>query len=81
LAGVLRGTVDHQITRINRKELMVNKLHVWWEETGRPYLILGTILVGLLLLIVGVPYLQFKAYQERFPEAPGWTFFFQGGRR
>lgn len=23
-------------------------------------------------------YLSFRAYQERFPDAPAWTFFFQG---
>ena len=50
-------------------------------EKIKAYILIVLLLAGLLFLVVGVPYLQFRACRERFPEAPAWTFFFQGGRR
>lgn len=59
----------------------VGRLRSWWENTLKPLLIIGAIVLAVLSLIIGIPYLQFKAYRERFPDAPAWTFFFQGGRK
>ena len=41
--------------------------------------VVGTIVV--VAIIWGVFTLEFRAYKARFPNAPTWTFFFQGGSK
>jgi len=48
-----------------------------WDETIRPFLTIAALIAALLALLLGIPYLEYRAYKERFPDAPAWTFFFQ----
>lgn len=57
------------------------RLSDWWEYTAKPLLMIFVVIGGIIGLLIGAIYLQFAAYRERFPDAPAWTFFFQGGRR
>jgi len=39
--------------------------------------------VMVVLALLAAPvfwWLDFRAYKHRFPEAPTWTYFFQGGK-
>jgi hypothetical protein len=41
---------------------------------------LGLVMIGAALLIAigGLFYLDYSAYRQRFPQAAGWTYLFQG---
>jgi hypothetical protein len=57
------------------------KLQNWFKDTFIPLLTISAILVVIALFLFAVPYFEYRAYRERFQDAPAWTFFFQGGNK
>jgi uncharacterized membrane protein YdbT with pleckstrin-like domain len=57
------------------------RLSEWWEHTAKPLLMIFVIIGGMIGLLISAIYFEFAAYRKRLPDAPAWTFFFQGNRR